>query len=240
MKRKFAILLSLALVASMALTASASADSAGHGAPKGSPDYQLNIIGVPESNSGGLNDNNGRRIFVTLEGTTRIYLFEGDYEVLDSNGLDGRAEFQLPDPGFDEEGNSAYSVYIRALGQPGGKATITTCAELIEHPDFDLRGRPAKELEGQADAECSLEQVGLEVENRKGGKKFENVTQELLTMQLQVFVDDEPLEGACFRAPIFSDILEGEFWEYDNQGLRLAQVRFYDQSTHVELGEHDC
>lgn len=225
-------------VAVMMVLASAAVAGNGNGTPQGSHDYQLNIIGTGDKNPDMTGDN-GRRIFVPLEDTARIYLFEGAYEVLDANGTDGRAEFQLPDPAFDDDGNSGYSVYIRALGQPGGNATMTTCAEVVDDPDLDLRGRDAKTLEGQADATCSLEQVGLEVATGKGSKKFENVTQELLTMQLEIFIDDVA-SGICVRVPIFSETLEGEFWEYDNNGLRLAQVRFYDQATNVELGEHNC
>ncbi len=40
--------------------------------------------------------------------------------------------------------------------------------------------------------------------------------------------------------PIFHDSLEGEYWEYDNYGLRLLQVRFYDCSTNVDTGESTC
>lgn len=212
------------------------AATTGNGTPQGGHEYHLNIIGTSEKDPD-MNGNQGHRIFVPLEGTSRIYLFEGDYEVRDANGTDGRAEFALPDPGFDEQGNSAYSVFIRALGQPGGQATMRTCAEVVDDPDFDLRGKDAKELEGQADAICSLEQVGLSVEH--GRKTFQNVTAELLTMQLEIYVDDEP-SGICVRVPIFSETLENEFWEYDNDGVRLAQVRFYDESTNVELGEHSC
>lgn len=219
-------------------------NSAGHGAPKGSHLYQLNIIGVPEGNSGGIEDNQGRRIFVPIEGSTRIYLFEGDdFEVLDSHGLDGRAEFQMPDPDlhFDPEtltltdAEASYSVFIRALGKPGGEAQITTCAELID--ELDLRGREARSL--GPDAECSLEPHSVTLESQKGNKKFQNVTSELLTLSLELFEDDEPT-GIVVQVPIFSDLLEGVFWEYENQGLRLAQVRFYACATNVETGDSTC
>lgn len=224
--------MAFAAAAAMLLSTAAT----GNGTPQGGHEYQLNIIGTGEKDPD-MSGNQGHRIFVPLEGTARIYLSEGDYGVQDANGTDGRAEFSLPDPGFDEQGNSAYSVYVRSLGQPGGNATMTTCAEMVDDPDLDLRGRDAKQLEGQPDATCSLEQVGLQVEH--GRKQFENVTQELLTMQLEIYVEDEP-SGICVRIPIFSETLEGEFWEYDNNGVRLTQVRFYDESTNVQLGEHSC
>jgi hypothetical protein len=34
-------------------------------------------------------------------------------------------------------------------------------------------------------------------------------------------------ETVYARVPIFDDILENEYWEYDNHGLKLLQIRFY-------------
>jgi hypothetical protein len=34
-------------------------------------------------------------------------------------------------------------------------------------------------------------------------------------------------DGLVERVGIFDDALQGYFWDYDNQGLRLAQLRFY-------------
>ena len=42
------------------------------------------------------------------------------------------------------------------------------------------------------------------------------------------------------RVPIFNAALENEYWLYDNHGLRLAQVRFYDCSTNVDTGASTC
>ncbi len=77
--------------------------------------------------------NNGHRIFVGL-GTqggvaknTKILLTEGEFAVLDANGTDGEAAFQLPNPDPDCDGTTEYSVYVRALGKPGGSADMQTC-----------------------------------------------------------------------------------------------------------------
>src|SRR2546422_2035375 len=103
---------------------------AGNGAPSG-PHYNLNIIGVAKDKSADMTGDNGHRIFVDLgrkDGapvTTRILLwqsFDGSFEVLDANGTDGEASFKLPAPG-------TYTVWARARGQPGGAATMTTCAQ---------------------------------------------------------------------------------------------------------------
>lgn len=239
---------------------------AGNGAPQGAPDYQLNIIGTTDKNDAtdGNWGGDGHRIFVDLWGETRIALSEGDYAVLDANGTDGWASFQLPAPGLDafvvgEEGDadveSDYSVFIRPLGKPGGWATITTCAELLDSTFAGLLGaREVKTIENSIDPEtgayCSIEQVGNVIDGdlrtfRSSGKTvFSNVTAELTTIVFEVSVDTDgdgiADDTLLVRVPIFHDLLENEYWLYDNNGLRLLQVRFYDCSTNVATGESTC
>jgi len=62
----------------------------------------------------------------------------------------------------------------------------------------------------------------------KGGSKFDNVTKELL----YVYVDLDG-NGTAERYPLFSDAMVNYFWSYDNNGLKLAQLRFYEISTNV-------
>jgi hypothetical protein len=226
----------------------------GNGAPQGAHDYQLLIIGTGDKNPDMTGDN-GRRIFVPLEGKTKILLFEGDYAVLDANATDGEGAFQLPAPGLDayivgDPGDadvwSSYSVFVRPLGKPGGWATITTCADLLDSTFGGLLGGGDKNIlnRQEDDAYCSIEQVGMDITLRQKGKStFENVTAELTTIVFEVeILDDEGavIETIQVRVPIFHDALENEYWEYDNDGLRLLQVRFYDCSTNVETGESTC
>ncbi|MBY5161442.1 hypothetical protein [Salsipaludibacter albus] len=229
---------------------------AGNGAPQGAHDYQLNIIGTSDKNPN-MTGGNGHRIFVPLEGRSKIMLSEGDFGVLDANGTDGEASFSLPAPGLDayvvgEVGDadvqSSYSVFIRPLGKPGGSATITTCAELLDSQFGDLLdNRTVRSINNRTDGEayCSIEQVGTDILTRtKGKSSFTNVTAEMLTIVFEVEVDLDgdgiADETIYIRVPIFDELLEGEYWEYDNNGLRLAQVRFYDCSTNVETGASTC
>jgi hypothetical protein len=66
--------------------------------------------------------------FVNLEGKTGILLTDGDFSVLDANGTDGKAAFQLPAPDPKNDGVATYSVWARALGKPGGFSSLTTGA----------------------------------------------------------------------------------------------------------------
>ena len=184
-----------------------SVKATGNGAPSG-PHYTLNVIGVPKNKTADMTGNNGHRIFVPESGSSKILLQEGEeFNVLDANGTDGTAKFQLPNPDPNNDGITEYSVYARALGKPGGSSTTTTCFT-------DATGEW-----------CSIYSMVLVRE--KGKSTFTNVSRELL----YVYADTDG-DGTVERIPLFSK--DGEFyWDYDNNGLKLAQLRFYEVSTDV-------
>jgi hypothetical protein len=184
--------------------------NAGNGAPSG-PHYNLNVIGVPKGKTADMTGSNGHRIFVPLWGSCKINLSEGDYQVLDGNCTDGVSGFQLPDPDPDGDGVTAYSVYARALGKPGGSSVTTTCFT-------DATG-----------TWCSTESMVLV---RSTGKStFKNVSKELLSLCL-----DTDGDLVCdTREFLFDRELADYFWQYDNGGLKLAQLRFYEVPTNVGL-----
>lgn len=186
----------------------------GNGGPSGAH-YNLNIIGVSKEKSVDNDNSNGRRIFVSLSGKTKIKLSEGDFDVLDYNGTDGEAAFQLPDPsdGSDPVTGTSYSVWVRALGKPGGSATVTTCAESFTDPSTGI---------AYDQVVCSLE--SLYVERTTGRSKFRDVSRYLLTIYADI-TDDGVINPKRYN--IFDDALEGYYWDYDNNGLKLLQVRFY-------------
>lgn len=203
----------------------------GNGAPAG-PHYNLNIIGV--KNPKDMNVvNNGQVIFVPLVGKTTILLTEGDFQVLDKNGTDGEASFQLPNPDPDADGVTVYSVWARALGKPGGKATMVTGAW-----DPGLDG-----IMGTADDIQIYSMYKLEVGRTHGQQIFSNVTKELLYVYVQADIMSDPdgIPGSgdevvlvkAGRYPLFDPALENYFWEYDNNGLKILQLRFYEVSTTV-------
>jgi hypothetical protein len=183
-----------------------------NGAPSGAH-YSLNIIGVPRTKTASMTGDNGHRIFVPLWGNPRIMLTEGpDFAVLDANGTDGEASFQLPNPDPTGTGTTVYSVFARALGTPGGKSLTTTCA--ID--PFD------------GSQVCSG--ITLTLERGKGKSTFDNVSKYLLFIYADINGD-----GVLDRVGLFDNALQSYFWDYDNQGLKLAQIRFYDCSTTVPV-----
>ena len=205
----------------------------GNGAPSG-PHYNLNIIGVENPKNSTLTDSNRHTIFVDLGKngtvTSNIYLTPGEFEVCDGNAFDAAydcqgtplnktgAVFQLPcNTNLSTTGTTfdlvpcdinetaAYTVWARALGKPGGHATMTTC---VTDPDD-----PTQVI-------CSAENVLLE---RFASKPiFKNVTNELTSLVANIDADPQ-LE----RVALFAGDLDGWFWQYQNTGLRLAQIRFY-------------
>jgi hypothetical protein len=224
----------------------------GNGAPSGAH-YTLNIIGVDKGKTAPMTGSQRGTIFVGLntrgDVSSKIYLVPGnDFRVCDGNAFDPAfncsgsqiqstgAVFMLPcntnlDAGTDPDGEPstlvpcdataleptlAYEVWARALGKPGGDAIVTTCA--TETVDIDN--------DGTLDTECSTENVVLM--RRPGKSTFANVTQELTSLVACFDVDPTEAEDIdCFRYALFTGGLEDWFWNYDNNGLRLAQIRFY-------------
>ena len=225
------------LVFSMTLTlglgiAFAGKDNKGNGAPSGAH-FNLNIIGVKNAKNADMTNSNRHTIFVDLGGkndtaTSYIYLKEGPFQVCDGNGFDpaydcdgnefgqkNAAVFQLPANGnweWDEQEQEwfptslSYEVWARALGKPGGEAEMYTCIEV-----YDEEGNYVQDY-------CSTENVLFE--RKVGQSKFKNVTRELTT----IYVD---VGGGLERYPLFDNDLWEYFWTYDNNGLKLVQLRFY-------------
>lgn len=236
-------MMSLKFIAAAAFaTVAATSAFAGNGAPSGAH-YNLNIIGVDKAKTAELTGSDRHTIFVALtnQGDTHsnIYLTRGDFQVCDGNAFDAATDcagnqvanqgavFQLPcntnlsstsdgqpvDVIACTEGQSAaYTVWARALGKPGGSATAVTCA--TETTDYDG--------DGVLEEYCSTENVVLVRE--KGQQTFRNVTNELTSLVAQLDADAQ-LE----RVALFAGDFEDWVWQYTNNGLRLAQLRFYLQ-----------
>src|SRR5437867_4580052 len=200
-----------------AATTTAAQSVTGNGAPSG-PHYNLNIHGVLKGGSASTGSN-GHDIFVPLQGQCKIALSPGDFQVLDPNCLDGSAGFQLPNPVGSTTSTSVttiYSVWAWALAKPGGSSSTTTCA-------YDLTGILI----------CSTSQYVM-VQTRKNGQSvFTNVTGDLL------FVS-QCIDNKLIRTPLFDSSLQDYFWQYDNTGLKLLQLRFYQVPTTVDATGASC
>ncbi|MGH7579697.1 MAG: hypothetical protein ACREM9_05955 [Gemmatimonadales bacterium] len=198
--------------------------ASGNGLPNNGHDrlYKFNLIGVPREKNPDMTGDAGRRMFVKLEGPSKIYLQPGEFDILDANATDGNGgRFQLPDPDPDDDGETWYGVYIRPVGTPGGSATIGSCVEA----DFDAT------LPGD-ETLCSTE---TKVLVRGTGKpRAENVSKELLSVCLDTdqIVEANPCDVRSF---LFDDETVEYLWNYDNNGLRVAQVYFLEIPQQIGL-----
>jgi hypothetical protein len=240
-----------ALAAAAVAALMAAPAMAGHGGVHLSGShYNLNVIGVERGKNADLTGSKRHTIFVELDRqgnkpANNIWLEptttsdKNDFEVCDGNATatdtgayscDGSeiknagAVFRLPcntnldGSGVDVFGcevdnivDLSYSVWARAL-TPHGSADITTCA--TETEDVDNKG-------GSTDYLCSTESAML-IKIKKN--PWVDVTDELTS--ICVNTDDDP---ACEeRYALFRHEFEDWTWEYDNNGLKLAQIRFYE------------
>ena len=185
--------------------------------------YNLNIIGVANPKTADMTDTSGHSLFVPLEGNVKIGLAlapEGEsFAVIDRNGTDGNgAKFQLSAADPCNTGTTQYSVFARPLGKPNGKAKMTTGAV------------------DPTTGEDVYSVCVLDLERTKGPQKFENVSKELLYIYAYVYAGPGPdgIIGTADdvytfqRVPLFDTALQDYFWNYDNNGLKLLQLRFYE------------
>ncbi len=199
--------IAVAIVLAAILTVPAFAIAAtGNGAPNG-PHYNLNIIGVSKEKSGDMTGG-GNVIFVKLWGAdTKIWLQNGsDFAVLDKDGTDGSATLQLMDPYPGTTTTAVYQIFVRALGKPGGSMGMTS--------GF---------VDETGNYWYSLESVNLT--RTPGQAKFTDKTLQLTTILVDITNDgvNNPV-----RYNLFDNSLYQYFWDYDNAGLKLLQVRIYE------------
>jgi hypothetical protein len=218
----------LAIATFVSLTVSLSAQNLS------GPHYNLNIIGVDKTKNATMTNSDRHTIFVGLGGkggetvTTNIWLKPGfDFQVCDGNGFDAAydcngvqfkssgATFQLPcntyltysaDLGCPSDvAQRSYMVWARALGKPGGKSSMMTCAT-----DTTTNEQV-----------CSTENV-LTLKRGAGKSLWQDATSELTSL-----VADIDGDGVLDTVALFADGFTDFFWQYDNQGLKVAQIRFY-------------
>jgi len=163
-----------------------------------------------------LGDDPGNIVWLDTHKTNKIFLAPGeDFQVTDGNACDkGGAAFTLPSNVATE-----WLVYVRELGKPGGTGDIVTCGIA----DTGVVG-------DTSDDEIVCSMVNVPLERNKGKSVWRNVTTELTTITYQIPIIDEfgNVTGYVTQtANLFESVFYQYFWDYDNNGLRLVQLRFY-------------
>jgi hypothetical protein len=218
MKKKFAILAVSALVAScllMSSTVLAGKDGNGNGFPSG-PHYNLNILGKePNWQYDPLEEGNNT-IFVLLNNKSEIIMKPAkgtEFLVTDADAVhkDKRAEFEIP---YNKSlQDPAYDVYVRARGKPGGYVNIS--AGWINTTTNDTY--------------IFLGPVPMLGHNGKG--KSKPVAQSINELFYVTLGDGSTYW--IFDHPEYNQTLSEYFWNYENNGCKLLQVRFYENTSYV-------
>jgi hypothetical protein len=195
--------LGLMILLAMALLVSAVSAGTGNGIDLNGKHFTLNIIGS-EKVKGMEPDLSGHVIFVQLSKTgtitTKILLSEGDFAVIDKDGSDGTARFQLPYPLASDGTTECYEVWARAQSHKGS-ADMYAC-----------------EYDQVADTTTCYKDTGSVITLTRTGNgvgKFQDITKQLI------------YTNATTKTPIFGEALHDYYWNYDNTGLKHAQLRFY-------------
>ena len=204
--------------------------------------FQVNLIGVPQDKIADMQDTSRRAIFVPLDSgedvgrKVKIKYVAGDsFLVVDGNATDDNtAIIQVPHEYCDDYTGGcddlvAFDVYAIALGKPYGGALVSAeCNYTLKVVDGDG-------TEGLT-CEDTLLMGSFELTRSKGKPKVEDIT-DIFRAEgcLDVAEDDGSFSGTCESGDIeFRNLwifnieeLADYMWNYDNNGLKLMQVRFY-------------
>jgi hypothetical protein len=176
-------------------------DITGNGAPSG-PHYNLGLIGYAKGQTAKTNGGNtaaGNVIHVNLWGHCYIGLTEQDnFQVLDNNCTD--------------DGDAAFGLPDPTPNGGNGSTTYSIFARALTP-----QGSANMSLCFTDSTDTTWCSAGVILEKDLNAGKFSNVSKELLS----VCVNGSP-------KTLFDDTNEGYFWDYDNHGLRNAQLRFYE------------
>jgi hypothetical protein len=228
MKKLLAFIVGAATVLALGIGSLPGLAQTGNGAPSGTH-YELNLIGVTDGKNPPLTGSNRHTIFVPLNTAnddavpgTDIWLTQGPFAVCDGNAFDAAydcngtqiakqgAVFQLPCNTnittaagttlvpCTTGATASYDVWARVVGTPGGSSTLTTCAT-------DPTGALV----------CSSNKAMFV---RMKPNRFTNVTDALTSL-----VDQSTLQTVA----LFQGGFQNFFWDYDNNGNKLVQLRFY-------------
>lgn len=188
------------------------------------PHYNLNIIGVPKDKTvPAMTESNRHTIFVPLQNSSgdvtrqvKIYYYPGvEFRVIDGNATDdNEATIEVPS---SIGGDLCYDVYAFALGKPNGNAVVQaeciidgllgSCTDALLQNSFSVtrtKGKPHRENISNVFRASGCVDVNGSTMCDAGDLQFKDVW--------------------IFNVPQLTDY----FWDFDNNGLRLMQTRFYE------------
>jgi hypothetical protein len=216
-----------AMLAAVVVITAVSPAFAGIGSeiPDNGEHYNLNIIGVTKDKQVDMTNSNRHTIFVPLGNngdvkSCKISVVKNleepnQFRVLDGNATDGSATIAVP---YTDYGIISYNVYATALGKPGGQTDV------LPNVTFE-DGTYGNLLMGS-----------FELKRDKGKPRPVNIT-DIFRADGWIDVDasgefDPEVDTSFSNVWVFNvPTLLDYFWSYDNQGLKLMQVRFYPATS---------
>ena len=148
------------------------------------------------------------------------------FGVIDANATDADgAILAVPDPCADDDPltpcTPSYSVWARTHG-PSGSATITTCA--------------TDTITTAGDTWCGSNGITLYAKSRKAVDITGNLLHMTVTIdgvtnvELATCLGISTTTSTTLDVFLFDRCFENYFWNYDNSGLKLMELRFYSAS----------
>ena len=205
--------------------------------------FQVNIIGVSKDKTVDMDDSNRRTIFVPLDSGGDVgrqvkikYMVnpaDNSFAVVDGNATDGEAVIEGPYEYCTDYVAGCYDllgydVCAIALGKPGGSVIVTAECEYTKQV-VDAGGTEGLECED------TLLMGSFEIERARKKPTVRDITD---IFRAEGCLDNND-SGTCdsgdleFRNMWIFNIeeLSEYMWDYDNDGLKLLQVRFYESSS---------
>lgn len=198
MRLVLAVVLAVALLASLTGVVLA---GTGNGAPSG-PHYNLNIIGVTNPKDAMGDKVGGHVIFVELN-SSHSGRVRTATDILLFPDNDPPYEFYVMDGNGTDDGEASFQMPFDVAD------TYTVWVRGLGKPGGNANVQLCAWDPVEEEYVCS---TGYTITRPKGQRSFVNVTNELLK-----------IDGVS----VFDPVYEGYFWSYANNGLKLAQLRFY-------------
>lgn len=224
MKKIFALAMAAVMSLTLAIGASPAFAGIGSSIPDNGKHYNLNIIGVQKGKSAPMDNPDRHTIFVSLgkDGgiTTKITVKANtanpiEFEVIDGNGTDGEAIIAVP---YTAYGTLSYNVYASALGKPNGSVHVDATA-VFDDTTYD----------------AGLLETSFDLARSKGKPTTINISN---IFRASGWIDlngdgiQDPTDTTFTNVWVFNvPTLLDYFWTYNNSGLKLMQVRFYETTS---------
>ena len=142
---------------------------------------------------------------------------------------------------IDVEDTASYEVWARALGKPGGSAVTTTCATVrgelqcsLENAVFARTNerKPFTEVTDQLTSlvigYCQGVVVTITTDGGNAVDAYDICADSDLGSDADNYTNQDLADVTWSRISLFAGNTQDWFWNYDNDGLRLAQLRFYE------------